>query len=204
MAEPLTEVLFAAIGKLATTHTYMDYHLSNVARLMAGAESEEPIWVLFEGRSTEQIISDMLAMLDEWNNWPDKYLPADRPRIDEFRSTLKELRILNDLRNEVIHGLIISEPARRRVVYPPWGKTPEFPTYLFAQSRMRKGVTKVTALTIQDIGRIENEIWEISCKIEDLYGAAQLEREEVEELATEAVLPDYLAYLEENKKAESG
>lgn len=200
MTEPLTDNLFAAIGKLATTHTYMDYHLSAVARLMAGAGSEEPIWVLFEGRSTEQILNDMVAMLGEWNDWPEKYLPADRPRMADFRSTLRELKILNDLRNEVIHGLIISDPARRRVIHPPWGKTSSHPSYLFARSRMRKGVTKVTALTISDIERIEKSIWEIAGKIEDLYREAQREREETDEYAVNSALPDYIAHRESAAK----
>ncbi|MFD5714348.1 hypothetical protein ACFWHW_28935 [Streptomyces pharetrae] len=201
MAEPLTEELFAAIGKLAHAHTYLDYHLSTVARLMAGAEAEEPIWVLFEGRSTEQIISDMMAMLDEWNDWPEKYLPPERPRIAAFRSTLRQLKILNDLRNEVIHGLIIKEPVGRRIIYPPWGKSSR-PPYLFARSRMRKGVTKVTALTIPDIERVMGELFDIAHKIEDLYREAQLEREEMDEVAAEAALPEYIAYLEE--KGNSG
>ncbi|MYX31271.1 hypothetical protein GTY75_32430 [Streptomyces sp. SID8381] len=205
MAEPLTDTLFTAIGKLASTHTYMDYHLSRVARLMAGSESEEVVWILFEGRSTEQVINDMTAMIDVWLEWPEKYLPpiSERPRISEFRSTLKELKILNELRNEVIHGVIITEPDRRQVVYPPWGKSPDMPTYLFARSRIRKGVTRVSAFTISDIDRIEERLWTIARQLEDLYRNAQQERESLEEAAAEAALPEYLRYTEEHKLTEN-
>lgn len=153
--------IYAAVGQVACSSALLERTVREVLRRMVSGH--ESSWVIFEGRSLDQMLEDAKAISRDWSAWRDSR-PPGAIVIAAFADAIDEARSINQLRNQLIHGVLSpTDTSLGRATYPR-GQAFGEPTYYFARSRPRRDAV-VMGFTSRGIQQISKEIDEAALNL---------------------------------------
>ncbi|MGW8766849.1 hypothetical protein ACWGN5_30620 [Streptomyces sp. NPDC055815] len=162
--------LFRAIGRVAVESAQLDEMLREMICDLLSA-SENDVWLLFEGQTSEWLSDTFKAMLSQVDGY---YSTWSREDHIEFRRILVELGKLRVMRNAVTHGtwreqLTLGRSEGDDYLERPWGEDSTGEQKFWCiRSRQRKGQQE-REFTISDVDRIADEIAENRQRMADLF-----------------------------------
>lgn len=156
--------LESAIGRVAINSAKCDDRLRSILNDLAG--NHDGVWLLYEGQTTEWLISTTEMMVEQLNpyfrRWPERL-------NNDLLAALRDLKPLRDRRNTVIHGTWelrskiehIYDDDEWGIRPRPWGIRDQADEWCCFRSRFRR-YDPPHAYTASDVHFLADRISDVS------------------------------------------
>jgi hypothetical protein len=161
--------LLRAIGRVAMASAHTDRALTELLNRLAGPNDTS--WILFEGQSSDWLINSIVEVVKF-----DSSIATQAAR-SAIQDIVRDLRLLYQLRNTIIHGVWDTYPQFSELedVDPDWRPRPrpwggwddDGRVYYCHRTRLRK-VPPDQTLTVSDINRTADEFEAVAVRISRL------------------------------------